>query len=291
MLTYVIPPLPQLSGLLMHLLVVDLHEGVSLLPASLCPSLMLFVRGSAQIVNDDGSKTDSLRFFLRGPFLSPTRVTYEAGTISLSVCLRPGMLQQALGVSASSITGSAISMHELLDQSKTDALLNAIEILNTQYDNQLSASYAQELSALFQQFLLLNFRHKKGNHLGAAFIAARQKLFFPLADLSDYFGIGQRQLERRVRETFGVPLRDVRRIARFGLCLPLIVDQSLSWGDLTRVAHESGYYDQAHMHREFVELVGIPPLQLIQKIASSDPAYWIFRFNNTEFRQLFIPVE
>ncbi|MFZ6771199.1 helix-turn-helix domain-containing protein [Undibacterium sp. SXout7W] len=291
MLTYVIPPLPHLSDLIMHLLVVDLDDGVSLLPASLCPSLMLFVRGSAQIVNDDGSRTESHRFFLRGPFLSPTRVTYEPGTISLSVCLKPGMLQQTLGISAASVTGSSIRMDELISNEKTDALLHAIEEVNARYDGRISATHAHELSTLFQRFLLNNLHHKKNNHLGAAFLAARQKLFFPLADLSDYFGIGQRQLERRVRETFGVTLRDVRRIARFGLCLPLIVDQSLSWGDLTRVAHESGYYDQAHMHREFVELVGIPPMQLLQKIASSDPAYWIFRLSNTEFRQLFIPVE
>jgi AraC-like DNA-binding protein len=60
---------------------------------------------------------------------------------------------------------------------------------------------------------------------------------------------------------------------------------------LTRLAHESGYYDQPHMHREFVELAGISPAQLIQRISSQDPGYWVYRINPEQAHRLFMPVD
>jgi hypothetical protein len=63
--------------------------------------------------------------------------------------------------------------------------------------------------------------------LRGPFMAARQKLFFPVVALSPHFGIGQRHLERRVLETFGVSLRDIRWVARVGMSLPPIALSSI----------------------------------------------------------------
>jgi AraC-like DNA-binding protein len=150
-----------------------------------------------------------------------------------------------------------------------------------------AADYVQ----MFQEFLLATLDLSQKQHIGEAFLAAHQKMFFPLIDLAAFFGIGQRQLERRVQTAFGVSLRDVRRITRFGLCLQRIIGHPVGWGDLTRIAQESGYYDQAHMHREFYELAGIAPVQLLQKIAGDDPAYWMYRMRREDFKNLFIPID
>ncbi len=122
------------------------------------------------------------------------------------------------------------------------------------------------------------------------FFEANQKIFFPLIDLAIYFGVGQRQLERRVRDVFGVPLRDIRRLARWGLCLERLVNAQVEWGDLTRIAHESGYFDQAHMTREFVELAGLAPLPLLKKVAEKDPAWWAYQIKGQDYKNLFLPV-
>ena len=104
------------------------------------------------------------------------------------------------------------------------------------------------------------------------------------------FGIGERQLERRMREAFGVNLRDARRVVRFGWSLLHIIGMPVGWGDLTRIAHDSGYYDQAHMHKEYLDLAGISPIALLQKIASNDPAYWLYRLSEQDTKKLFLPV-
>jgi AraC-like DNA-binding protein len=174
-----------------------------------------------------------------------------------------------------------LPMHEVSDPIRVSKLLLAMD------ERRSSNEYAE----LFQDFLLEILDHKKKAGMGAAFLAAHQKMFFPLIDLSLHFGIGERQLERRVREAFGVNLRDTRRIARFGFSLLRIIGHSISWGDLTRIAHDSGYYDQAHMHREYVELAGISPTALLQKIASKDPAYWMYRLSQIDAKNLFLPIE
>jgi AraC-like DNA-binding protein len=145
---------------------------------------------------------------------------------------------------------------------------------------------------VFQHFLLSSFRSTgRRRSLAENFMQAHAKMFFPLMELASYFGLGQRQLERRVHEIFGVPLRDVRRLARWGLCLQRLVNSEVRHGDLTRIAQDSGYFDQAHMTREFVEFSGMAPLPLLKGRAGNDPAYWAYRIRGKDYHNLFIPVD
>ncbi|MFZ6719823.1 helix-turn-helix domain-containing protein [Undibacterium sp. Ji49W] len=278
---HVFPIHPRLVPLLMHILVVELDGCEASLPATLCPAIMLFVRGGGCIENADESRTESPRFFLRGPTMMPMHVHYQANTLTVSVCLRPGMLNQATGLNANDIADGYVTMDKLVDQEKLYAFLQSLE----------NEQEIDRIVSLFQDFLLEILDHQKKSSIGAAFLAAHKKIFFPLLDLSDYFGIGQRQLERRVRDAFGVTLRDVRRIVRFGQSLPYLIKPDVTWGDLTQIAQDTGYYDQAHMHREYLELAGIAPAQLRQKINSQDPAYWIYRIAAQDFYDLFLSVE
>ncbi|MBI3285151.1 MAG: AraC family transcriptional regulator [Burkholderiales bacterium] len=277
----VFPPDPKLAHLFMHILLVEPEPAGTHLPAGLSPSVMLFVRGAAQVEQGDGSLLSAYRFFLRGPYLTPMRVVYEPGTVALSVCFRPGMLPRGMGVSVGEIFSNYLPMQALLAPASVATFLAGIDAAHTR----------DEYVGLFQDFLLTQLDLSQKKSMGAAFMDAHQKLFFPLIDLALHFGIGRRQLERRVRDTYGVPLRDVRRIVRFGLSLPHILGQAAARGDLTRIAQDAGYYDQAHMHREYVEMAGISPLNLLQKIAGDDPAYWLYRLSQTDFRNLFLPVE
>jgi AraC-like DNA-binding protein len=265
----------------MHIMIVELDACEVFLPATLCPAIMLFARGGATVIGADQGEFVAERFFLRGPFMEPAHVRYAPGTLSLSVCFRPGMLQQAMGINVASIAGSALPFQDLVCPLRTQAFLQGLDKVED----------GKAIVDLFQQFLLDVLDHKPRSSIGAAFLAAHKKIFFPLLELSEYFGIGQRQLERRVRENFGVTLRDVRRIVRFGFSLPHIIRPDVAWGDLTQIAQDTGYYDQAHMHREYVELAGIPPAQLRQKISARDPAYWIYLMPDEDFNKLFLLID
>nr|WP_186952279.1 helix-turn-helix domain-containing protein [Undibacterium umbellatum] len=272
---------PKLSPLIMHVLVVELDACEAFLPAALSPAIMLFAHGGGVVIQADQTEIVADRFFLRGPVMEPTHVRYETKSLALSVCFRPGMLQQAMGINVASIAGNILPFHELVAAERVEAFLQALDELQD----------VSAIVALFQEFLLDVLDHRPRSSMGAAFLAAHKKIFFPLLELSEYFGIGQRQLERRVRENFGVTLRDVRRIVRFGFSLPHIIKPDVVWGDLTKIAQDTGYYDQAHMHREYVELAGIPPAQLRQKISSRDPAYWIYLMSEEDFNKLFLMID
>jgi AraC-like DNA-binding protein len=278
---HVFPPHPKLAKLIMHISVLEWDAPESYLPASLIPSLMLFIRGGARVEQPDGSLVDSPRFILRGPYTMPSHSFPSPGAITISVGFRPGMLFQAMDLLPADLLSRVLPMNQVSDPIRVNKLLLDMD------ERRTSDGYAQ----LFQDFLLETLNHQKKAGMGAAFLAAHQKMFFPLIDLSLHFGIGERQLERRMREAFGLNLRDTRRIARFGFSLLRIIGHSISWGELTRIAHDSGYYDQAHMHREYLELAGISPAALLQKIASNDPAYWMYRLSQAEAKNLFLPIE
>lgn len=278
----VFPPHPHLSPFLMHFMVLKLDGRESHLPAALSPNLMLFVRGGVMAMEADGTVLRRPRFFLSGPYLTSRRSYSDPGTLAISVMFRPGLLQEAFGISAVDINSRFIAVSDIVRNGRVDQLFSDLDKEHSIHD------YVQ----LFQEFLLsaLNLTPKKKS-IGAAFLAAHQKMFFPLVDLALYFGIGERQLERRVRQAFGVSLRDIRRMSRFGLTLQRLLGQPVAWGGLTHIAQEAGYYDQAHMHREFVEMSGLAPIQLLQKIASDDPAYWVYRISPADYKKLFIPVD
>lgn len=278
---HVFKPDPRLAPMLMHFLAVEYDGGESRLPARVSPALMLLVRGGSDAVQPDGMPIRHPRFTLNGAVMAPRHTIADPGTLAIFVMFRPGALQQALGISAADITSRSMEMHEVVDPARVDRLLQQMD------EDRPVADYV----GLLQDFLLAVLNPEPKSGIGVALNAAHHKLFSPIVDLATHFGIGQRQLERRMQQAFGLPLRDLRRIVRFGLTLPRLLAPSVAWGDLTYIAQESGYYDQAHMHREFIELSGVSPIQLIQKISGGDPAYWIYRIPQPDFNRLFIPVD
>ena len=275
-------PDPRLAPFLMHFMALDLDGRESRLPAGLSPNLLLFVRGGVRVKEEDGSLQPCPRFMLTGPNMSTRHSFSEPGTLALSVMFRPGLLEESLGIAAPDTYARILDIRDIVGNTPVEQLFGDLAKRDS----------VPEQVQLLQDFLLstLNLVPKKKS-IGQAFLSTHQKMFTPLIDLALAFGIGERQLERRVRQVFGVSLRDVRRMTRFGLTLQRLLGQSVAHGDLTHVAHEAGYYDQAHMHRDFVEMSGLGPIQLIQKIASDDPAYWVYRIPPDDFKKLFIPID
>lgn len=279
MLRQIVPPHLQLASVLMHLMVLEMDGRESHLPAGLSPCIILYVRGSSGVYEADGTHFRPPRFFLRGPFMTPHHTFSDPGTLSISVMLRPGVLQDVMGIAVTDIVQRYVSMEDIAGKDKVAAFFEHLDTTQSTVEH----------VELFQDFLLSTLTLNKRTGFGEVFIAASRKMFFPMVELVSHFKVGERQLERRVRSTFGVSLRDIRKLARFGLSLPLFTERRLSRGDLTRVAQEAGYYDQAHMHREYVEFTGFSPAQLLQEIAGDDPSFWPYRIKPDDFRKLFVP--
>ncbi len=75
--------------------------------------------------------------------------------------------------------------------------------------------------------------------------------------LADHLGRSRRHLVARFREHIGLPPKTVARILRFNSATKVL--QGRSGVDFAELAYECGYYDQAHLSRDFREFAGVPP--------------------------------
>ena len=97
-----------------------------------------------------------------------------------------------------------------------------------------------------------------------------------IASLARDFGMSTRQLERRFRERVGLTPKVFSRMRRFQSVFAAIENGDSNWA---AAAVACGYYDQAHLIRDFREFAGEPPASLL---ASDDLArHFLSHFSKT----------
>ena len=88
----------------------------------------------------------------------------------------------------------------------------------------------------------------------------------PMHAVAARLGVTRRTLERRVLREVGLAPQMLHRVFRFRRAFRLL-DQAPP-GTWAQVAHAAGYFDQAHLIREFHRFAGAAPTAFLQ----SDPA-------------------
>jgi AraC-like DNA-binding protein len=85
-----------------------------------------------------------------------------------------------------------------------------------------------------------------------------------VADVADAVGIGVRQLQRRFGDATGLTIKTYSRVRRLrsALARQLAVNEPIS-----KTAAERGYADHAHLAREFAELTGMAPTNVLRHLA------------------------
>lgn len=87
-----------------------------------------------------------------------------------------------------------------------------------------------------------------------------------VADLQQSTGISARQLERRFKTRTGLTLKSFCRIVRFRAALATLKRHPVQrWAEF---ACGSGFYDQAHLIREFKRLTGLTPAAYLRERAN-----------------------
>jgi AraC-like DNA-binding protein len=128
-----------------------------------------------------------------------------------------------------------------------------------------SAPSVQAGFALLEQLLMARFceapyslnlvQHavvKIAQHHGALSIRA----------LSDQIGFSQNHLGNQFKRFVGIPPKEVARFYRFAHVLHSL--EATQHVDLTRIAHQTRFYDQSHFNKDFVAFTGHSPTEYIQ---------------------------
>ena len=93
-------------------------------------------------------------------------------------------------------------------------------------------------------------------------------------------GVGKslRQAERRIKQWAGLPLRDLRRVARgedmFYRARAVPAADDPNWAEL---AVDGGYADQSHLCRETRRITGLSPNELKKAIDDEEESFWMYR--------------
>jgi AraC-like DNA-binding protein len=185
---------------------------------------------------EDGRWQRQPRCFLAGQITGPLMLRGTGPAQIIGVRFRPGGVAQLLGMPVQELTGQTISAGDLgLRGFGGLATLPEVE------------------DALL--------REERGDADPLVDEAARLLSLLPdVARSAESLGVSTRQLERRFKARVGMSPKHFARIARFQRVFRAVEEGGTGWVD---AAAECGYYDQAHLIRDFRELAGEAPSHLL----------------------------
>jgi AraC-like DNA-binding protein len=184
----------------------------------------------------------------RRPFTFQTR---ENASV-VGVHLRPGCAGVVLGVPPGELTDRHVDLEQLWGRRARELRERLCAAPTT---HQRFAILEAELASHLDE------RHMHPAVRYALDVLARPHVGVRVGDIANSADLSQRRLIELFTGVVGLTPKRFGRILRFHRATALARSAALDW---TRVAHECGYYDQAHLIRDFHELAGVTPSDLIR---------------------------
>ncbi|MFD9792734.1 helix-turn-helix domain-containing protein [Streptomyces sp. NPDC059070] len=183
---------------------------------------------------------------------SPVLGGYQGSGQAVEVDFTPLGAYMFLGISMHELANETVHPDELLGKRWTARLTERLAAAPD-----WEARWAMVDEALASRLL-------DGPHVSPVVAEAWQVLSerhggMSLGELAGATGRGGRRLQVLFREQIGLPIQSVARILRFQRALTL---PHGSHASLAELAAACGYYDQAHLNRDFKALAGLTPAQL-----------------------------
>jgi AraC-like DNA-binding protein len=228
-------------------------------PATRLP--LIFNFGARWHVRDssDGSGRSELHdSFFAGLFDSSTFVAASGPATCLEVDFTPIGAHMLLGIPMHELANRVVDIENVLPSSLAElperlADARSWEARFVLVDDALAAALA-------------GARMPSTEIVWAWNVLVRTRGRAPIGALAERLGRSRRHLSARFREHVGLPPKAVARILRFRRALALL--EKPSPRSLAELAFECGYYDQAHLNRDFREFAGASPGEFARRIAS-----------------------
>jgi AraC-like DNA-binding protein len=193
--------------------------------------------------------------FAAGVYAKPVIVGSAGSAHCLQVNFSPLGALRFFGVAQSEIAGRTLSLDDLLGS-------DASPLVAQLHD----ARAWTERFALLDQFIARRFERARAPHdtVHEVWHGLREsKGAASIASLARDAGVSRRHLANLFRTEIGATPKTMARIMRFEHAHHMAgAVPRQSWAD---IAYEAGYADQAHLVREFRELSGLSPSDLLRQ--------------------------
>ncbi len=187
--------------------------------------------------------------FLIGQLTRPYEVEPTGKTGTFFVCFHPNGFLPFTTIPIKEMENTAVPLEQLFG---TDGLELEQQILNTNSNN--------ERIARIETFLLRRLADKKRidqiiqSTVETILITNGQ---LSVTELSRQTRITRRQLERRFSSVIGLSPKQLSKTIRLQATLKVLLKRKIK--NLTDLAYECDYYDQAHFIKDFKEFTGLTP--------------------------------
>ena len=204
-------------------------------------------------VGPDGVARGQAEALLAGQLIAPIALMPRGPADVIGIRFRTEAARSVLGFSAESATGRVEPLGGTLGR-----LAGALKDATTQRRKDATTPRRNEemveaLSAVLMRFA----RGEPSAMVREAIRALARPGGLPLRQLAGNLGVTLRTLERRVTEATGLGPKPLQRVLRFRNALRLL--EQTPRGRWSGAAIRAGYYDQAHLIREFRAFAGMPP--------------------------------
>ena len=224
------------------------------LPSTRVPLIINF--GTPWRLTDDagvaGERRDS---FLAGLYESSTFVAAEGPAACIQVDFTPIGAHLFLGLPMHELANRVVDVEDLLGKDRdVAARLEAAATWDARFDL-LEAVIAGRVAEARRPApeIVWAWREVEQTH-GAVRVSA----------LAEKLGRSRRHLRTRFREHVGLGPKTFARVVRFGRAVDVL--RSGHTESFAEVAYACGYFDQAHLNRDFRQFAGTTPAELVTRL-------------------------
>lgn len=201
-----------------------------------------------------------------GPFVEPT-ISWNPGPVhAMVLLLLPDALATLTGIDPGAYLGRTVPADSVLD---AEWMAMCRQVQEAADDGQRVALIEAFLQARWQRLRPDAASLSRGYNDWLAGMTLR----------AGTSGLGRslRQVERRIKQWTGRPLRELRGLNRsenaFYDAVVAIRSGAVDWSE---VANNTGYADQSHLCRQTRAVTGFPPEELRRRIFA-DETFWVYR--------------
>ena len=245
------PFITQYAGFRVSGLPAGVHFG---LPSS-CVDLIISLGHPVEVVKMPNSRQrpSTLIAFVSGLQDGPAIVRQDGNAFGLHVFIKPLGVRAILGVASAEAASLVLDLFDIWGN-RAEGLVEALLGVDTWHQRFaiLDREFASKLNAANPQPEISWSWERLAKSHGSV----------PVQQLADEIGYSRRHFSERFRDAIGVAPKMAARVFRFERACRLIADRRLN---LAQVGITCGYYDQAHMTREWHSLAGCSPKAWIDR--------------------------